>query len=172
MTTPAVPDTVLQTIRLRPLREGDAVRLHEVLADGAVLHAFEQAGAPTLEGIQEDLPNMIAGKTTHDGQMHHLSAAIADAETDEFIGLIGLDIIGDGADIRIALHEHARGHGRAREALTGLLGWARDQTQLNEVCGATRADNAASVAMMESCGMVEEAHDPGDPHRTFIWRRD
>ena len=107
MTIPGIPDTVLQTIRLRPLREGDAIRLHEVLADGAVLHAFEQVVAPTLEGIQEDLPNMIAGKTTHDGQMHHLSAAIADAETDELIGLIGLDIIADGADMRIALHEEA-----------------------------------------------------------------
>jgi RimJ/RimL family protein N-acetyltransferase len=169
---PVVPDIVLQTVRLRPLREGDAVRLHEVLSDRAVVHAFEQPGPPTLEAIQEDLPSMIAGKTSHDGQVHHLSAAIADAETDELVGLIGLDIVGDGADMRIALAERARGHGRAREALTGLLGWAGGQTQLNEIYGVTRADNAASAAMMESCWMVEEAHDPGDPHRTFIWRRD
>ena len=76
MTIPAIPDMVLQTVRLRPLREGDAVRLHEVLSDGAVVHAFEQAGAPTLEAIQEDLPNMIAGKTSHDGQIHHLLSLI------------------------------------------------------------------------------------------------
>ena len=95
--------------------------------------------------------------------------AVADAETDELIGLIGLDIAGDGADMRIALVEPARGHGRAREALAGLLDWARERTQLREIYGATRAENTASAAMMESCGMVEETHDPGDPHRTFIW---
>jgi RimJ/RimL family protein N-acetyltransferase len=172
VTIPAVPDIALETVRIRPLREGDGVRLHEVLSDEAVVHAFEQPGAPTLEAIQEDLPNMIAGKTSHEGRMHHLSAAIVDAETDELVGLIGLDIIGDGADIRIALAEHVRGHGRGREALTGLLTWARDQTQLNEIYGATHADNAASAAMMESCGMVEEAHDPSAPRRTFTWYRD
>lgn len=172
MTIPAVPDIGLETVRIRPLREGDGVRLHEVLSDEAVVHAFEQPGAPTLEAIQQDLPKMTAGKTSNEGQMHHLSAAIADAETDELVGLIGLDIIGDGADMRIALAEHVRGQGRGREALTGLLAWARDQTQLNEIYGATHADNAASAAMMESCGMAQEAHDPTDPHRTFVWKRD
>lgn len=171
------PNLNLARVVLRPLRVADATNLHALLSEEAVWRAFHHAGPPSLGAIRQGLPGMIVGYSSHDGQMHHLNLAVADRDTDELIGLIGLDTVGDGGDVRIAIQEGRRCNGLGKEALAGLLDWIRDSTQLSEVLGATDPDNAASAGLMLSVGMEETFENAQDlegaevPARTFRWCR-
>jgi RimJ/RimL family protein N-acetyltransferase len=118
---------------------------------------------------------MIAGEL--DGQLHRLHIAVADKQTAELLGMVGLDWAEDIADLRIAIRAESRGHGLGREALAGVLAWTRDTTHLNHVMGVTDTDNADSADMMLAIGMVETFEPAGDLHgaevvaRTFAWER-
>ncbi len=52
---------LLDTVRLRPLRESDLAALHALLSEEPVRRAFGHQGAPSYEALEADLPAMIAG---------------------------------------------------------------------------------------------------------------
>ncbi len=82
--------------------------------------------------------------------------AIALRETNEFIGMAGLRMLGFKADIGYALAEKFWGRGFATEAVKAIVEWALQQPGIYRVWALVDVDNPASARVLEKVGMQRE----------------
>lgn len=92
---------------------------------------------------------------------HYLALAVADPETNEFLGTVGLHDDGSGAsaprELGYGLRPTARGRGLAAAASRALLDWAFENTSLTAAIWRARVGNWASRRVAWSCGFQVEA---------------
>ena len=80
---------------------------------------------------------------------------IADAQTDEPLGLVNLQF-GDEATVAVSVFPEARGRGIATRALRIAAEWGVGELGLPRVIAEAAADNAASIRAIEKAGFERE----------------
>jgi RimJ/RimL family protein N-acetyltransferase len=151
-THPAILHTPRLT--LRPFRASDRELLRRLL-EGLDLQALFETGGRRLTA-----PRMAAAlirdavtKTTHAAPIR-LSLAIVPRGARTAIGGALLDCDAEGSgDIGLWLSPANRNRGLGSEALAALLRHGFDSLGLTTICGICTPANAASIRMMEGCGM-------------------
>ncbi|GAA2598299.1 GNAT family N-acetyltransferase [Winogradskya consettensis] len=90
--------------------------------------------------------------------------AVEIAETGQFVGFAGLDVVDDGlpfkgVEVGWRLAREAWGHGYATEAGHACLDYGFDVLRLDEILALTAVGNVRSRAVMHRLGMT---YDPAD----------
>jgi RimJ/RimL family protein N-acetyltransferase len=139
-----------RTVVLRPARKSDFSVLAGLRRDTALQHlllAYPE-GRPSSDA---DIRRWIARREQEPGGCF---LAIADnrGRAVGFVQVNGVHRRGGFGMFGIALTRGARGKGRGREALAGLMDYARDMLHLNKLLLEVRADNAAAIALFKGAG--------------------
>ncbi|GGM54355.1 N-acetyltransferase [Longimycelium tulufanense] len=141
------------TIRIRHLVEGDAEAYAAASTDPAVVrfaHLPRRSYTPEL--VRQDIRTTIA-EGLRTGQLAVL--AIADADTDDFLGsivLFELNWATRRGEVGFWLTPAARGRGVAGRALRLVLRWCFDRLGLTALAARTDAANEASRRVLERAG--------------------
>ena len=90
-------------------------------------------------------------------QTDETAFAVVDAETGEFLGMIGARLYGERVvDIGYWVKPDARGRGVASRALRLLARWAIEEADAGRVQLSTEPDNTASQRVAEKAGFQRE----------------
>ncbi|MEV3853928.1 GNAT family N-acetyltransferase [Streptomyces sp. NPDC050095] len=151
--------------RLRPIEP-----LAEPLADGVVavrfrresdLRAIEEASHdPDTRRWLDDMPMDEAARRTSMLRVQEAwrtgraaPLVIADAATDEPIGIINLQFRDDDvAALAYGVFPAQRGRGIAPRAVRLVVGWGLDELGLTQILLEADVENTASVRVAEKCG--------------------
>ena len=89
---------------------------------------------------------------------HGLVLAIADAASDEAVGLVFLGFSRIRGELRLGywLIPQARRQGYGSEAIGMASAWALTATGFHRLVARVKPDNAASLALLRKCGFTEE----------------
>lgn len=142
-------------VRLRLGADSDVERITALVQDPEVVRWTTIPAGQTQTGTREWMQRGMAGLATGSD----LALVIADAETNEPIGTIGLHEINRATERATAgyvLARELRGRGLGRRALRLLCAYAFDELRLARVEVTIEAENAASRATAESVGFREE----------------
>ncbi|MEJ2514431.1 MAG: GNAT family N-acetyltransferase [Gammaproteobacteria bacterium] len=171
--------TLLTTerLRLRRMRPTDAHRIVRLDSDPEVKRWIDQGRPPDARHIEEDvLPHWLRmyGDT---GGLGFFAAE--DRATGEFLGWFHLKPWREDASRRTLelgyrLHRHRWGLGLATEGGRALLQAAFTEFGASRVVARAMAANAASLRVLEKCGMVfsdeyEETEFPGSDRQALIY---
>ncbi|AIF42817.1 GNAT family N-acetyltransferase [Virgibacillus sp. SK37] len=107
-------------------------------------------GGPVQEA---SIKNSFAKMLTSSASDVHLT--VKEKNTDQFIGLISLDMHHDGISTEISyqLLPFWWGKGIAREVVAKLIDYAFDEMQVTQLVAETQTANQRSCALLESVGM-------------------
>jgi len=142
-------------VRLRLGADSDVERVTALVQDPEVIRWTTIPAGQTQNGTREWMQRGMAGLASGSD----LALVIADAETDEPIGTIGLHEINRATDRATAgyvLARESRGKGLGRRALRLICAYAFDGLRLARVEVTIEADNASSRATAESVGFRQE----------------
>jgi RimJ/RimL family protein N-acetyltransferase len=140
---------VTNRLAMLPLRVEYSVAMAKVLADPA-LYVFTGGEPPTAEALSERYRRQVAGPG-RPGESW-LNWVISATQYDELVGYVQATVLGDEAEIAWVLGTAWQGHGYAKEAAIGLVGWL-------EAHGAARIiahvhpDHTASAAVASAAGL-------------------
>ncbi|MBM7786291.1 GNAT family N-acetyltransferase [Tenggerimyces flavus] len=87
---------------------------------------------------------------------------VADARTDEAMGLVNLQVREDGTAIAYSVFPSHRGKGVAPRAVELVTGWALEELGLTELLLEANQDNVASIRVAEKCGFEDRGSRPND----------
>lgn len=161
--------------RLRPLSELDA----DAYAAGTKDEAVRRFGhLPESDYTPESVPRMIRDEVAEGLSSGTLAVlALADAETDRFVGsLVLFDVSSEAAEVGFWIHPDARGAGHARRGLELASRFARN-SGLRTLTARTLLENKASQRCLTNAGFheVERAigtTPAGQREDLFHYRRD
>ncbi|MEU2610311.1 GNAT family N-acetyltransferase [Micromonospora sp. NPDC007271] len=166
---PAAPLTD-GAVTLRPRRESDLDAIAAASRDPEIRRWLddepmdEQARRTSLARAEEAWRSGTAAPLT-----------IADAVTDEPVGLINLQFRGDAeASVAYGVFPQRRGRGVAPRAVRLLAGWALADLALEQVILETDERNIASIRVAEKCGFHRvgtrvEATGDGAPQTLVVF---
>lgn len=139
-------------VRLRPLHRRDATAYAEGTNDPGVR---EYGHLPEPEYTPESVRQMIDRDTEPGLERGDLAVlAIADAETDQFVGsLVVFDVSDERAEVGFWVHPKHRGSGITSSALGLATRFARD-CGLRELTARTLPENIASQRVLEEAGFA------------------
>jgi len=148
------PAPVFATRRLlaRRWHAGDLAALMEVYGDAqAMRHVGD--GQPLTRA---DCERWLAVTLGNYEQRGYGMYALADAASGAVVGFAGIVHPGGQAEpeVKYALRRSHWGIGLATEAVTGLLGHARDELGLSGLIATTHPENTASHRVLAKAGMV------------------
>ncbi|WP_329621328.1 GNAT family N-acetyltransferase [Streptomyces sp. NBC_01255] len=158
-----MPELRTDRLLLRRWRESDLEPWAEMNADPEVRRYL---GEPLT---REQSDAVVAGMRAAFDERGFGWWALEVRETGEFVGRVGLDVIGEdmpfpGVDIGWRLVRSAWGHGYATEAAVACLAFGFETLGLREVLASTTVDNVRSQAVMRRIGMTRDpADDFEDP---------
>lgn len=145
-------------IILREHREEDAPLMLEWMHDLTIQKSFKKNMAKTTLAAARDFCKSAAiPYRLTDGVSIHF--AIADADTDEYLGTISLkdiDIHNKAAEYAIATRKEVHGKGIAKQATGLILKKAFSEYGLHRVYLNVLADNDAAIRLYERCGFTFE----------------
>jgi len=183
--TTAMPVLLTNRLLIRPFVMGDLDSVHSVLdldsqfvggADKPLSREERQAWLEWSVGNHEQLAKLY--------QPPYGDKAIALREADEVIGVCGfvpclgpfsqLPSLRDGepaharystpeVGLFYAVSRHHRGRGYASEAARALVDYAFRELKIPRIIATTTYDNAASVSVMHSLGMIIDHNPYSDP---------
>ncbi|WP_084958337.1 GNAT family N-acetyltransferase [Thermoactinospora rubra] len=139
-------------VRLTPLAEEDAPRLHETVTEPSTAR-WSMIGETSLEDIARRC--RYTGFWWATGQ--RIELAVRDAATDEFAGHLQLVQVVkelDQAMVGYSLLPRFRGRGLMTRAVRLLADWAFEHTPLHRLLAGTDVDNAASQRVLERAGFT------------------
>jgi RimJ/RimL family protein N-acetyltransferase len=142
-------------VRLRAFREDDAPRVVEACRDDRTRAWLGDLPSPYDE---EAALSFISGRTGVRARGEGLSWAVADPETDELLGSVGLfDLTDDLAygEVGYWTHPAARGRGVMTAAVGKVLEHAFETLGLQRVKAYAASGNAASRRVLEANGLTE-----------------
>jgi RimJ/RimL family protein N-acetyltransferase len=148
----------LETLRLRidALRLSDAEALFRHRSDPEVAR-YQNWWPQTLEEVERFIRNQSRLLAPEPGQW--FQRAIRQRDDGALIGDLAFCLSRDGqAEFGINVVPSRRGKGIAREALLALLGWFFGGMGLHRAHCSIDPRNLASMALMHSLGMRQEAH--------------
>lgn len=164
-----------ENTRLRPLSELDADAYAAGTKDEAVRRFGHLPGSDyTPESVRRMIRDEVA-KGLSSGTLAVL--ALADAETDRFVGSVVLfDVCSEAAEVGFWIHPDARGAGHARRGLELASRFARN-SGLRTLTARTLPENKASQRCLTNAGFreVERAvgtTPAGQCEELFHYRRD
>ena len=153
------------SVALRDLAEKDAERFVEAATDAESMRWLADVLLPrTLQDYYRMHRDRLLGATLGSA----VRWAIADAESDRYLGLLNLFGIGsldyNSAEVGYHVHPDARGRGVMTRALQALLRHAfadpgEGGLGLQRVSLGTAPDNAGSLAVARACGFTETGRD-------------
>ena len=160
---PAVPVVTTRRLKLRGWRDSDVEPFVSLNADPQVMEFFPDA----LDRVES--LSLVERLRSH-WEEHGLGMwAVEETESGEFIGMIGLLVVGFDApfthddvppvEAGWRLRRQSWGHGYASEAAAATLGWGLGKRRLPEIVSFTSVLNTRSIHVMERLGMT---HDPTD----------
>jgi len=152
-----LPDPPLRddVVRLRPWCEEDVEHAHRAIQDPLISRFTRVPAGETVEQLREFVAGHAAARIAGDG----LELAITGAETDVFLGAIGLlrlEWSERRGEIGYYLAPEARGRGVATRAVRLLSRWALTQAGLARLALQADTDNHASQRVAERCGFTRE----------------
>lgn len=164
-----------ENTRLRPLSELDA----DAYAAGTKDEAVRRFGhLPESDYTPESVRRMIRDEVAEGLSSGTLAVlALADAETDRFVGsLVLFDVSSEAAEVGFWIHLDARGAGHARRGLELASRFARN-SGLRTLTARTLLENKASQRCLTNAGFheVERAvgtTPAGQREELFHYRRD
>ena len=164
-----------ENTRLRPLSELDA----DAYAAGTKDEAVRRFGhLPESDYTPESVRRMIRDEVAKGLSSGTLAVlALADAETDRFVGsLVLFDVSSEAAEVGFWIHPDARGAGHARRGLELASRFARN-SGLRTLTARTLLENKASQRCLTNAGFreVERAvgtTPAGQCEELFHYRRD
>ena len=164
-----------ENTRLRPLSELDA----DAYAAGTKDEAVRRFGhLPESDYTPESVRRMIRDEVAEGLSSGTLAVlALADAETDRFVGsLVLFDVSSEAAEVGFWIHPDARGAGHARRGLELASRFARN-SGLRTLTARTLPENKASQRCLTNAGFreVERAvgtTPAGQCEELFHYRRD
>ncbi|RRD04446.1 N-acetyltransferase [Arachnia propionica] len=164
-----------ENTRLRPLSELDA----DAYAAGTKDEAVRRFGhLPESDYTPESVRRMIRDEVAEGLSSGTLAVlALADAETDRFVGsLVLFDVSSEAAEVGFWIHPDARGAGHARRGLELASRFARN-SGLRTLTARTLLENKASQRCLTNAGFheVERAvgtTPAGQREELFHYRRD
>ena len=164
-----------ENTRLRPLSELDA----DAYAAGTKDEAVRRFGhLPESDYTPESVRRMIRDEVAEGLSSGTLAVlALADAETDRFVGsLVLFDVSSEAAEVGFWIHPDARGAGHARRGLELASHFARS-SGLQTLTARTLLENKASQRCLTNAGFhkVERAvgtTPAGLREELFHYRRD
>lgn len=164
-----------ENTRLRPLSELDA----DTYAAGTKDEAVRRFGhLPEPDYTPESVRRMIRDEVAEGLSSGTLAVlALADAETDRFVGsLVLFDVSSEAAEVGFWIHPDARGAGHARRGLELASRFARN-SGLRTLTARTLLENKASQRCLTNAGFreVERAvgtTPAGQCEELFHYRRD
>jgi RimJ/RimL family protein N-acetyltransferase len=155
-------------LRLRRLTYNDAAFLVTLLNDPDFLHNIGDRG---VRSDADALGYLEAGPLASYAQHGFGLWCCERIDTDESIGLCGLlhrDTL-PHADVGYALLPEARGKGYAREAVSGVLSYARETLRLPEVVAIVSPANARSLHLLETLGYETREMVVAAPGADPVW---
>lgn len=144
-----------QRLHIDALRDEDAEALFAYRGDPAV--ARYQGWWPASLAETEA---WIGGQATMPASGRWYQRAIRLAGEDRLIGDMGvcLPVAGEAAEFGISIAPLHQGQGYAREAARALLDWLFIEMKQRRVCASVDPRNQASMALLRSLGLRQEAH--------------
>ncbi|SFS03149.1 Protein N-acetyltransferase, RimJ/RimL family [Dyella sp. OK004] len=144
-----------QRLHIGALRDKDAAALFAYRGDPVV--ARYQGWWPASLAETEE---WIGGQATMPAPGHWYQRAIRLAGDDRLIGDMGvrLPVADEAAEFGISIAPLHQGWGYAREAVRALLGWLFSEMKQRRVCASVDPRNQASMALLRSLGLRQEAH--------------
>ncbi len=142
---------VFETPRLvfRPFEPEDLVALAAISADVETSRYVGDGRPLTLKETGQWIENSRRNVERYG----YGTGAVLDRENGKLIGWAGFARPGDGSEeIIYGFGREYWGKGLGTELLTGILRWARDQLQLEEVRATVAPENTASIAMLRRQG--------------------
>jgi RimJ/RimL family protein N-acetyltransferase len=146
-------------VRLRPFREDDAARVVEACRDERTRHWLAELPSPYTV---RDALAFIRGRTSLRADGRGLSWAVADPDSDQLLGAIGVVGLRDRrpvGEVGYWTHPDARGRGVMTAAVALVLEHAFDVLELRRVKAYAASDNAASRHVLQANGMTEHGVD-------------
>ena len=169
------PQTILETERLalRELCAGDASFLVELLNQPSFHRYIGDRGVRTEEDALRYLAEGPGASYAAHGFGLWAMTPLDQQDRGSPIGICGLlkrDTLTD-VDLGFALLPQYWRRGYTREAAAAVLEHARNELGLRRVVAITRADNTASIALLEGLGMhfVDEVTLGEDPQKLMLY---
>jgi RimJ/RimL family protein N-acetyltransferase len=163
-----LPTVVLRTERLllRHMTPGDATFIFDLLNEPAYLRFIGDRKVRTLDAARDYI---AAGPADMLRRLGFSFYVVELQETGCPVGVCGLakrDFL-DDVDIGYAFASQHRGQGYAYQAALGVLGRAKNDLGLRRIVATVRAENVASVKLLEKLGLrferkVERVSDVPD----------
>jgi RimJ/RimL family protein N-acetyltransferase len=144
---------------LRPFREDDLAELVATCNDPAVAQFAMEVPYPYRE---EDARAWLAFCRACYARGDRLPLAIADAETDDYLGSIDIRL-GETASIGYLVKREARGRGLATSAVRLVVDWAAREHGIRTFALTTNPDNVASQRVAEKAGFRRVGTRVEDP---------
>jgi ribosomal-protein-alanine N-acetyltransferase len=150
---PAMPIETTR-LRLRPLLEADAERLHDIYGDAETMRFVGRRGLRTAD--LDRTRTALAALMRHD-ELHGFGLwAVDELGGEPMVAIAGLAWVdGHGPDVEAAylVRRDRWGRGYATEALRAVLELGRGQLGLSRIIALAYPENDASRRVMEKAGM-------------------
>jgi RimJ/RimL family protein N-acetyltransferase len=142
-----------------PLRIEYAGEMANVLSDPG-LYTFTGGEPPTVEALEVRYRRQLAGP----GRPGEEWLNWVVRHEDELIGFVQATVIAGTAEIAWVIGTRWQGHGYAKEAAVGLVGWLNNQ----QVIAHVHADHTASAAVAAAAGLTRtDQLDDGE----YLWSK-
>ncbi|MDX6259669.1 MAG: hypothetical protein QOH84_1357 [Kribbellaceae bacterium] len=140
---------VTDRLAMLPLRVEYSVVMAKVLADPA-LYVFTGGEPATAEALSERYRRQVAGPG-RPGESW-LNWVISATQYDELVGYVQATVLGDEAEIAWVLGTAWQGHGYAKEAAVGLVGWLEAHGAVR-IIAHVHPDHTVSAAVASAAGL-------------------
>jgi [ribosomal protein S5]-alanine N-acetyltransferase len=146
-----IPSLSTRNLFLRPWQPADAQSLLDILQEPGILQYFPPTSF-TLERTQRYISHHLDHWKTH-GYGHW---AVTQRDDGALLGWSGLEYLPETNETEVAylLSHKVWGRGFATQAAQAAVTYGMQNTRLTGIIGLVHPDNAASIRVLEKCGLV------------------
>lgn len=156
----SIPTLTTPHLLLRGWEAVDAERLFAILREADIFQYFPKTTPPPRAWVDKYIQHHLA----HWRERGYGHWAVVRGEDELVVGWTGLEYLPELEQTEVAylLSAEARGKGYATEAAQAAMAFGFERCGLKEIIGLVHPENAASVRVLEKCGLA--LHD-----RVKLW---
>jgi RimJ/RimL family protein N-acetyltransferase len=147
-----IPSLMTPRLFLRPWEEVDAERLFAILQEADIFKYFPKTNAPPRAWVDKYIQHHLSHWQVR-GYGHWAVVTIDDGQVQGWTGLEYLPEL-DQTEVAYLLSGEAQGRGFATEAARAAVGFGLETCGLAEIIGLVHPGNAASIRVLEKCGLA------------------
>ncbi len=146
-----IPSIRTNRLLLRPWTLGDTDALHSILQEPDILRYFPNPAPPARWKVEAYINRHLA----HWAGRGFGHWAVVLPEDGRILGWNGLEYLPELEEVEVAylLSRQAWGRGYATEAAAAALRFGFEQARLTAIIGLVHPGNAASIGVLEKCGL-------------------